>query len=94
MVLGELEIKAFRGMRDVTLENMAPVSIALGANNAGKSSILEATALLLRPLDPAQWVQVARLRDVDMFLVDGLWSLFPSDVPLHLDDGPKQTAGA
>ena len=91
MILQELKIKSFRGMSDVSLDQIAPMSVVVGANNAGKSSVLEAAALLLRPFDPAQWVQVARQRDLDMALVDGLWSLFPSDAPLQVDDGPKQT---
>ena len=78
-------------MKNVCLENLSPVSVIVGANNAGKSSVLEAAALLLRPFDPAQWVQVAKQRDLDMVYVDGLWSLFPSGTPLEVDDGPKQT---
>ena len=91
MILNELTIDACRGMNGVKLVQLAPISLVVGANNAGKSSVLEAAALLLRPFDPAQWVQVARQRDLDMPLVDGLWSLFPSDSPLQVDDGPKQT---
>jgi predicted ATPase len=91
MILSQLKIDSFRGMSGVSLERLAPVSLVVGANNAGKSSVLEASALLLRPFDPTQWVQVARQRDIDMGLVDGLWSLFPSDVSLQVDDGPKQT---
>jgi hypothetical protein len=91
MILGDLKVTAFRGMESVHIESLAQVSIVMGANNVGKSSILEAAALLLRPFDPAQWVQVARQRDFDMPLVDGLWSLFPSGFPLQVDDGPKQT---
>ncbi|MEW6742326.1 MAG: AAA family ATPase [Planctomycetota bacterium] len=92
MILGDLNLVAFRGMTNVHLRDLAPVNLVVGANNVGKSSVLEAAALLLRPLDPAQWVQVARHRDFDMSLVDGLWSLFPSGAPLQVDDGPKQTA--
>jgi AAA domain, putative AbiEii toxin, Type IV TA system/Protein of unknown function (DUF2813) len=91
MILSDLNITAFRGMKKLHLEKLAPVSITVGANNVGKSSVLEAAALLLRPFDPAQWVQVARQRDMDMSLVDGLWSLFPSCIPLMVDDGPEQT---
>ncbi|HOO64260.1 MAG TPA: AAA family ATPase [Synergistaceae bacterium] len=92
MILTDFHIQAFRGLQDVTLKDLAPINVVLGANNAGKTSILEALALLLRPLDPAQWIQVARLRDMDIFLEDGLWSLFPSSEPLHAEDSPKQTA--
>jgi len=91
MILGDLDMAAFRGMAGVRLQRLAPVSVAVGANNAGKSSVLEAAALVLRPFDPGQWIQVARQRDVDMALVDGLWSLFPTGTALEVDDGPKQT---
>ena len=91
MILEELKIESFRGMAEVSLQGLPPVSLVVGANNAGKSSVLEAAALLLRPYDPAQWVQVARQRDLDMALVEGLWSLFPSRTPMQVDDGPKQT---
>lgn len=92
MILSRMHIESFRGMNGVSLKDLAPVSLLMGANNTGKSSVLEAASLLLRPLDSSQWIQTARLRDMDMSLPDALWSLFPSGTPLVLDDGPKQTA--
>jgi energy-coupling factor transporter ATP-binding protein EcfA2 len=91
MILHTLRIENFRGMTNVHFNGLAPLSIVVGSNNAGKSTALEAATLLLRPFDPSQWVQVAKHRDIDMNLVDGLWSLFPTDTPLYLEDGPKQT---
>lgn len=91
MLLESLTLTAFRGMAEVALERLSDFSLVVGANNAGKSSILEATSLLLRPFDPPQWIQVARQRDFDVHPADGLWSLFPSGTPLELDDGPKQS---
>jgi hypothetical protein len=64
----------------------------VGANNAGKSSMLEAAGIMLRPLDPGQWVSAVRRRDADMDLVDGIWSMFPGSEALHLDDDPQESS--
>jgi energy-coupling factor transporter ATP-binding protein EcfA2 len=76
-------------MSDVVLDALAPVTLIVGANNAGKTSVLEAAGLVLRPPDPAQWVNAVRDRDVDMPLIDGLWSLFPHGGTVHTEDGPQ-----
>jgi energy-coupling factor transporter ATP-binding protein EcfA2 len=64
----------------------------VGANNSGKSSILEATGLILRPPDPTQWVNAVRHRDIDMSLVEGLWSLFPNSEAFHPEDGSQESS--
>jgi len=91
MILENLNIEAFRGMTNVKLENLAPVNIVVGDNNCGKTSILEAAALLLRPFDPPQWVNVARQRNFDLSVVDGMWGLFPSTMPLIVEEGCIQS---
>ncbi len=91
MLFNSLNIKKYRGLEDLSLSDLLPISLVVGANNSGKSSILEAIALLLRPLDPAQWMQVARQRDTDTDIADALWSIFPSKGVLQLSDGPQQS---
>jgi len=86
-VLQTLSLLAYRGISKLTLADLAPVSLIVGANNSGKSSILEAAGLLLRPPDPAQWLSAVRHRDADMPLIDGLWSLFPDAGAMHPEDG-------
>lgn len=54
-VLRNLSLVAYRGITDLDLGELSPVSLIVGANNAGKSSILEAAGIALRPSDPAQW---------------------------------------
>jgi predicted ATPase len=78
VILRSLKLEAFRGLRNVQLDDLAPVNLVFGTNNSGKTSLLEAVGLVLRPFDPGQWVQVARQRDIDLDLVNGLWSLFPN----------------
>jgi predicted ATPase len=91
VVLQKLSLISYRGMSNLSMEELSPISLVVGANNSGKSSILEATGLLLRPADPTQWANAVRHRDVDSSLVDGLWSLFPRSEALHPEDGPQQS---
>lgn len=91
-VLRRLSLNAYRGVAGLVLENLTPVSLVVGANNSGKSSILEAAGLLLRPPDPGQWVSAVRRRDADLALVDGIWSMFPGAEAVHPEDGPQQSS--
>ena len=91
IILQRLVLNAYRGVAGLELKDLSPVSVIVGANNSGKSSILEAAGLFLRPPDPTQWVNAVRHRDVDMSLVDGLWSLFPSGEALDPEAGQQQS---
>ena len=41
-----IRIQNFRGLKDLTIENLGRVNLLVGANNVGKSSVLEALAFL------------------------------------------------
>lgn len=58
------EIGAFRGLREVALDSLGQINLLVGANNAGKTSVLEALAIFCRPLDMSEWATVARAREV------------------------------
>jgi predicted ATPase len=45
-VITSVRIKAFRGVREGLLEGLSPLSILVGPNNAGKSTCLEAIAIV------------------------------------------------
>lgn len=45
-VLRRLHIRRFRGIRDLILDDLAPVTILTGRNGSGKSTVLEAAFLL------------------------------------------------
>ncbi len=62
--LESLTIRAFRGLRDVELARLARVNLLVGANNSGKTSVLEAVATFCRPLDPLEWATTAWRREV------------------------------
>lgn len=48
MKIQKIEIKDFRGLSDVTIDNLdRSLNLLIGVNGAGKSSVLDATALLL-----------------------------------------------
>ncbi|MBI4567320.1 MAG: AAA family ATPase [Planctomycetes bacterium] len=52
-----LHIQNFRSLRDVTLENLARINVIVGANECGKTSVLEAAYIHLcwgRPEPPTQ----------------------------------------
>jgi hypothetical protein len=86
-----MNVVAYRGIENLALSDLTPVTLILGANNSGKSSILEAIALLLRAPDPSQWVQLARQRDLDVPLEDALWSLFPGGAWMDLEAGYQES---
>jgi len=91
MLLRDLTIKKHRGLDNICLSDLPSVSLIIGQNNTGKSSILEAASLLMRPHDPSTWVHAARQRDSDADLADTLWAMFRSRGMLNLEDGPQQS---
>lgn len=58
-----LSITAFRGLRQLTLEKLGRVNLLVGFNDSGKTSVLEAIALMARPLDPTWWLRLAQQRE-------------------------------
>ena len=90
MLLQHLHLNDFRGGSGIQLDELRPVNLVVGTNNAGKSSVLEAASLLLRPHDPANWIQTSRHRDESMSVYDGIWGLFPNATALRVEEGRPQ----
>lgn len=57
-----LTIHRFRGIEDLTLEDMGRINLLVGDNNSGKTSVLEALAIYDQPLDERAWLNTARRR--------------------------------
>ena len=55
-------IGRFRGFRDVEFSGCGSTNLLIGANNSGKSSVLEALAIYSQPSKPATWLEVLRSR--------------------------------
>lgn len=89
--LQQVHIESYRAIRDLRLQQFGRMNLLVGANNAGKTSVLEAIGLLARPLDPGQWVQTATNRDASGPVVDALWAIFPSASALNLEGGQQSS---
>lgn len=62
--LESFEIRVFRGLSSVSLAGLGRLNLLVGANNSGKTSILEALAIFATPFDIDEWANIVRLREV------------------------------
>jgi hypothetical protein len=83
-----LDITAFRGLRHLKLEKLGRVNLLVGLNDSGKTSLLEAVALMSRPLEPIWWLRLAYQREPSRLPLRRLsrverirWLFPPSDRP-------------
>lgn len=90
----DLTVGRFRGLREVSLNDLGRVNILVGPNNSGKTSVLEVLSLAANPLDPLWWIHVAARRDPFGFALragfNRLRWLFPQDSttdPASIYDG-------
>ena len=86
--IDQLTIHSLRRFRGLYLPQLGNVNLLVGQNNSGKTTVLEAVAMFCRPLDPLEWLAVARRRTIKSSresLLDGVRWLFPQDTA-ELDD--------
>lgn len=79
-----LKIGHFRGIHNLTVENLNHINIIAGDNNSGKTSVLEALLLLRNPNDFTNILRLARMRDTNVFfsgtsVYESFINLFPQD---------------
>jgi predicted ATPase len=67
----KVRIQNFRQFKDLTLDNLAQINLITGANNTGKTSVLEAIFMHVTPDNPEIVLEVARLRDIANVVPDG-----------------------
>ena len=60
--IGKFVIEHFRGLNNLTLSDLSRVNVFAGANNSGKTSILEAIRLMSNPSNIGELVALSMLR--------------------------------
>lgn len=75
-------IQSYRGIQNLTLENLNSINILTGNNNSGKTSILELLSTIDNPQDFGTWVLLSRtsnsrIRSSSYF--SGFLNMFPVD---------------
>ena len=66
--IDKFNIHGFRGIQELTVENLNHINLIVGDNNCGKTSVLEALLLLRNPSNITNTVRVARVRETARIL--------------------------
>jgi len=61
--INRLDIGRFRGLHDLSFNDFGAINLLVGQNNSGKTSVLEALMLILRPGDSRNWINLLAARD-------------------------------
>ena len=64
-MLERLQVKNFRGLRDLEIEGLARINLIGGRNNSGKTSLLEAVLLLSAAGNPSTVLEANVIRGLD-----------------------------
>ena len=86
--IDNLTIHRFRGIRDLTLENLGQMNLLVGINNSGKTTVLEAIYTYCNSLDPLAWLNTAWRREIKSSRKSKLESLkwlFPQNIQNNSD---------
>lgn len=86
--IDNLTIHRFRGIRDLTLENLGQINLLVGINNSGKTTVLEAIYTYCNSLDPLAWLNTAWRREIKSSRKSKLESLkwlFPQNIQNNSD---------
>ena len=90
--ISKLQINAFRGIKDLSLDNLSTVNVLVGANNCGKTSVLEAISFLACPYYTSRIATLASMRHifsyvpVNQSIADDISTLFFKERNIHGTD--------
>ena len=99
--ISKLQINAFRGVKDLALDNLSTVNVLVGANNCGKTSVLEAISFLACPYYISRIAALASMRHifsyvpVNQSIADDISTLFfkernQASLKLHCREHPSR----
>jgi hypothetical protein len=93
-VLARVQIRGFRGFRELQLESLGRVNLFVGANNAGETSILEALEILVVGAARALWRSPLRRGEEILATEEEALRSAPELDPSHLFAGHSLDIGA
>lgn len=79
-----LNIERFRRLENLRLDGLGAVNILVGKNNSGKTSVLEALAVMSDPFSPFNWINTAwerELKSARTPVLEVLSWMFPQTAP-------------
>lgn len=79
--LENFTIERFRGIKNLTLNNLGQVNVLVGKNDSGKTSVLEALELYSNPWSSLNWRMIAERRFIFDDFGDVITWLFPIKTP-------------
>lgn len=83
-MISEIYIENYRGIKNLELNELGKINIITGANNTGKTSVLEVIHSLKAPNDLRTWRMIGRREEMTPRMVttvyDTMKSLFPIDI--------------
>ncbi len=84
MIFDKLHIKHFKGIDDLSIENLGSINFIVGKNNGGKSTVLDALYLVAKKGDPRSIEDIYAVRSALINKGDDLRFLFPkSDLTVY-----------
>ena len=91
-----IEIKNFRGIDNLKVDDFSRVNVFLGQNNSGKSTMLEAIAMLMSMSNPdvPQQINAVRARKPFSNFIDIKYFFHNMDVSMPPEVSSEQTDGA
>jgi putative ATP-dependent endonuclease of OLD family len=85
MEISDIKIQNYKSIDETKITEVTDLSILVGKNNAGKSSVLEAVRMFLKPL-AKPYAEQFHMGNKDDIVITGTFTNVPDDLRNELDD--------